>query len=275
MTKLGGDFAGGWFRRLYQPENPAGLVYALAAALLLLIAYQGLVGLLAAMVLPLAGGGDGGLSTRAMVRASLAAILPAALVVSALAWWLAGRRGGDAAQVLNFRRPDLTGLGWVVLILGFMLTMYVVVLTLVLALQIDLAQYTPGPDGQSPPQGSAGEVKEAVFDLANEPLLFLLIIPSLAIGAPLIEELIFRGQLFTALSRTRLGVSGTAVVTSASWALLHASEPWLMIGMIFIMGLVLGYLLYRFGSIWVPIVCHSVWNGAYALLVFTNPGGGT
>jgi membrane protease YdiL (CAAX protease family) len=48
-----------------------------------------------------------------------------------------------------------------------------------------------------------------------------------------------------------------------------------MIGMIFIMGLVLGYLLYRFGSIWVPIVCHSVWNGAYALLVFTNPGGGT
>jgi membrane protease YdiL (CAAX protease family) len=273
MSRLGGDFAGGWLRRLYWPENPAGLVYALAAAALLLIAYQGLAALLTAMALPLAGGGDIG-SMRAMVRANLASILPAALAASALAWWLAGRRGGDAARVLAFRRPDLTGSGWLVLVIGFMLAMYVAMMALVLALAIDLAQYTPGPDGQSPPQGSAGEVKEAVFDLANEPRLFLLIFPSIAIGAPLIEELIFRGQLFAALSRTRLGVSGTTVVSSASWALLHMTEPWLMIGMIFIMGLLLGYLLYRFGSIWVPILCHAVWNGAYALLVFANLGGG-
>jgi membrane protease YdiL (CAAX protease family) len=275
MSRLGGDFAGGLFRRLYWPENPAGLVYALAAAALLLIAYQVLLALLAVMALPLAGGGDGSDSTRAMVRSSLAAILPAALAAAALAWWLAGVRGGEAARVLSFRRPDLTGLGWLVLVLGFMLAMYVAVLMLVLALGIDLAQYTPGADGQPPAEGSAGEVKEAVFDLANEPLLFLLIFPSIAIGAPLIEELIFRGQLFAALSRTRLGVSGTTVVTSALWASLHMTEPWLMMGMIFIMGLMLGYLMYRFGSIWVPIVCHAVWNGAYALLVFTNPGGGT
>jgi len=52
------------------------------------------------------------------------------------------------------------------------------------------------------------------------------------------------------------------------------TEPWLMIGVIFIMGLVFGYLLYRFGSIWVPIICHGVWNGAYALLVFAKPEGG-
>ena len=86
---------------------------------------------------------------------------------------------------------------------------------LVLVLGIDLAQYTPGPNGQSPTAGSAGLVKEAMFDIANEPWLFLLVFPSIAIGAPLAEELIFRGQLFSALSQTRLGVSGATVVTAA------------------------------------------------------------
>jgi hypothetical protein len=95
---------------------------------------------------------------------------------------------------------------------------------------------------------------------------------SIAIGAPLVEELIFRGQLFAALSQTRLGVSGTSVVTSAGWALLHASEPWLSIGLIFIMGLAFGWMMYRFGSLWVPVICHGAWNGIYALIVFGGQG---
>jgi membrane protease YdiL (CAAX protease family) len=112
-----------------------------------------------------------------------------------------------------------------------------------------------------------------MFDIANEPLLFLLVFPSIAIGAPLAEEMIFRGQLFSALSQTRLGVSGTTVLTSAAWALLHSSEPWLSIGLIFIMGLAFGWMMYRFGSLWVPIVCHGAWNGTYALIVFGGQGG--
>jgi membrane protease YdiL (CAAX protease family) len=31
--------------------------------------------------------------------------------------------------------------------------------------------------------------------------------------------------------------------------------------------------MYRFGSIWVPIVCHGVWNGTYALIIFFGQGG--
>jgi membrane protease YdiL (CAAX protease family) len=118
-------------------------------------------------------------------------------------------------------------------------------------------------------------VKEAVFDLANEPLLFLAVLPSIAIGAPLAEELIFRGQLFSALAGTRLGVAGATVLTSALWALLHVTEPWLSIGLIFVMGLVLGFLMYRFGSLWVAMVCHGAWNGIYALMIFGGAGGGT
>ena len=85
---------------------------------------------------------------------------------------------------------------------------------------------------------------------------------------PIAEELIFRGQLFTALSQTWLGISGTTVVTAAMWALLHVSEPWLSVGVIFVMGLVFGWMMYRFGSIWVTMACHGVWNTVYALAIF-------
>jgi len=271
MSAGGEDFAGGLFRRLYRPVNPAGLAFALAAGVSLILLYMFLQSVLAMAVL--AGFfTDDPSGTRSLVKAGLIVIFPSALAVAAAAWWLAGLRGGNRREVLSLHRPRLTPMGWFMLIGGFMLGMYVAITLLVLALGIDLAQYTPGPDGQSPVTGSAGLVKEAMFDIANEPLLFLLVFPSIAIGAPLVEELIFRGQLFAALSQTRLGVSGTSVVTSAGWALLHASEPWLSIGLIFIMGLAFGWMMYRFGSLWVPVICHGAWNGIYALIVFGGQG---
>jgi uncharacterized protein len=272
MRSGGEDFQGGFFRRLYSPVNPAGLVFALAAAVCLVLLHQLLQVALCFAVLMGPMGGDS-FDTRSMVKATLVVIFPASLIAAAAAWWLAGRGGGNAREVLSLRTPKLTLTGWLMLIGGFMLAMYAAIMLLVLALGIDLQQYTPGPDGQSPVTGSAGEVKEAMFDIANEPWLFWLVFPSIAIGAPLAEELIFRGQLFSALSRTRLGVAGTTVVTAAAWALLHSTEPWLSIGLIFMMGLAFGWMMYRFGSLWVTIVCHGAWNSTYALIIFFAQGG--
>ena len=39
------------------------------------------------------------------------------------------------------------------------------------------------------------------------------------------------------------------------------------------MGLAFGWMMYRFGSLWVPIVCHAAWNGTYALIVFFGQAG--
>ena len=272
MKLLGEDFSGGFSRRLYAPSNPAGLWYALAVAVGLMVLHQVLQILLVFGFMFLFKVSPG--ITRETTKVALVSIFPASLIVAALAYWLAGRRGGVPAEVLSLRWPRLRPLGWLAVILGFMIVMYAATMLIVLIFHIDMSQYTPGPNGQSPKSGSAGAVKEAMFDIANEPWLFALVLPSIAIGAPLAEELIFRGQLFSALSQTRLGVSGATLATALAWSLLHVTEPWLSIGLIFIMGLVFGWLMWRFGSLWVTIVAHGLWNGFYALLVFFNLGGG-
>jgi membrane protease YdiL (CAAX protease family) len=270
VAVLGEDFNGGWLRRLYAPVNPAGAWRAVLVAVGLMILHQLLLATLSASAMLILF--DGSFAKRELIKASLVVVFPASLLVALAAWRLARMRGGNPASVLNLRLPRLTALGWAALVVGFMAVMYVVIIVIVLSLGIDLAQYTPGPDGKSPVTGSAGEVKEAMFDIANEPWLFLLVFPSIALGAPIAEEVIFRGQLFSALSLTRLGVSGTAVVTSAIWAVLHWSEPWFSIALIFLMGLAFGWLMYRFGSLWVTIACHGAWNATYAIIIFAAIG---
>lgn len=275
MRWLGEDFSGGFFRRIYAPSNPGGLWWALMVAVVLTVLHQLLqiafllilLGFALVFKLDLHGSHE-------VVKAALVSVLPASLIVAALGWWLAGKRGGRAAEVLGLRWPNLTVLGWAALVASFILVMYAAITAIVFIFHIDMSQYTPGPDGQSPKTGSAGAVKEAMFDIANEPWVFALVFPAIAIGAPLAEEVIFRGQLFSALSQTRLGVAGATLLTALMWSLMHLTEPWLSIGLIFVMGLVFGYLIYRFGSLWVTIVCHGIWNGFYALLIFFVLGGG-
>lgn len=272
MKLLGEDFSGGLTRRGYWPSNPTGVWYSVGVAVVLMVIHQVLQGafVLAFVLLVKAEPSV----TPAITKAALVSIFPASLAVAGLAYWLAGLRGGVPAQVLNLRWPKLSPFGWLVLVIGFMVLMYAAIIAIVLIFRIDISQYTPGPHGESPKTGSAGAVKEAMFDIANTPWLFALVFPSIAIGAPVAEELIFRGQMFSALSQTRLGVAGTTLLTAAMWALLHVTEPWLSIGLIFIMGLIFGWMMWRFGSLWLTILCHGVWNGFYALLIYFNLGGG-
>jgi membrane protease YdiL (CAAX protease family) len=272
VAVLGDDLTGGWFRRLYWPSNPAGLGLGLLFAAMLLVLFMGLQMVLSAIVAVVVFDGLAG-SQREVVKATLLSIFPASLITAATALVLARVRGGVAAHVLSLRWPRLSIFGWIMVVAGFLLSMYAVIIVIVTVLGIDLAQYTPGPHGETPDTGSAGLVKEAMFDIANEPWLFWLTFPSVALGAPIAEEFIFRGQLFSALSQTRLGVSGATIITSALWAGLHMSEPWLSVGIIFIMGLVFGWMMYRFGSLWVTMACHGVWNTVFALVIFSTIGG--
>lgn len=84
----------------------------------------------------------------------------------------------------------------------------------------------------------------------------------LAIGllGPIAEELAFRGVLFAVLRRTSLQVAGAIVVTAAFWSVLHLQYSPLLLGLIFIDGLVLGAARHWTRSLYVPIVMHIAGN---------------
>jgi membrane protease YdiL (CAAX protease family) len=84
----------------------------------------------------------------------------------------------------------------------------------------------------------------------------------IGIGAPLSEELLFRGFLQSALAQSRIGYFGASLVTTMGWTALHAGYSPAGLIEVFLIGLLLSWLLWRTGSLWVPILCHAVHNTA-------------
>jgi len=85
------------------------------------------------------------------------------------------------------------------------------------------------------------------------------------IGAPLSEELLFRGFLLAALARTRLGFWGAALISTLLWAGLHAGYTLVGLAEVFAIGLFLSWLLWRTGSLRVAIFCHALYNSLIVL----------
>jgi membrane protease YdiL (CAAX protease family) len=94
-------------------------------------------------------------------------------------------------------------------------------------------------------------------------LLALLVI---GIGAPLSEELLFRGFLFSALA-SRLGLGGAALATSLVWAAMHYGYTLIGLAEVFLVGLLFAWLLWRTGSLRVAIFCHALYNSLIVLVL--------
>jgi membrane protease YdiL (CAAX protease family) len=252
MEFIGPDFRAGLRETLYRPFNPAGLGPAVWIFLALVIGNQILQGIF----------GFGGIAftsssftdQTALMRSLLLSVLPAGILTAYLAWLLARRRGADPSAVLALHIPALGVLGWAIVVVGFIIVLYVFFGVMAWLFGIDLT--------------SSGLVEQAVIQLGNDPLYFL-IAGGLVIGAPFAEELTFRGQIFAALSQTRLGMTGAAAFTSAAWAAIHITQPLHTVALLFFMGLALCWLLVRFGSLWVIIICHAAWNGLSAVVLYS------
>ena len=251
MELIGPDFRAGLRQALYRPYNPAGLSAALAFFVFLVFANQVLFqGILGGGIAALSASDFASFQT-GIPRAVLLALFPASLLTVFLAWMLARRRDTDPRDVVALHFPALGVLGWFAIVAGFVVTLYGTSLLLVHLLATQ----------------ETGLVEQTLVQLASDPFFFL-IAAGITIGAPLAEEFVFRGQIFAALSQTRLGFSGSAVITSALWAALHVTEPKHFVAVIFLMGLVLSWLLVRFGSLWVPIICHCAWNTCSTILLY-------
>lgn len=86
--------------------------------------------------------------------------------------------------------------------------------------------------------------------------------------APVLEELVFRGYLFQAWRNTRLGLSGTLLLTSAIFTSLHMGQyNAIILAMLFVLSIVLGLAREKTDSVWVPVILHSVNNLASVITI--------
>jgi len=88
------------------------------------------------------------------------------------------------------------------------------------------------------------------------PLFWLAIV----VAAPLAEEPLFRGFMFRGMAESRLGVGGTIVLTSFLWSMLHLQYDWYGIVSVFVIGLLLGWVRHRTGSLYAPMALHGFSN---------------
>ena len=97
----------------------------------------------------------------------------------------------------------------------------------------------------------------------------------IGIGAPLSEELLFRGFLLSALAQTRLGFWGAAAdFDGACGQPCTPATPRSASSRCSLIGLFFSWLLWRTGSLRVAIFCHALYNSLIVLaLRFVRPAG--
>jgi uncharacterized protein len=204
-----------------------------------------------------------------LAKSTIVGLLPASLLAAFITWQFAGIKNLSGEKGIPLHVPDLGIGGWALTVGGLLVFLWAAFALTFLVLGIDPATYAPSKDGLNDAKSAAGLVEKVMADLADEPFLFAMALPGVVIAVPIVEELIFRGALFSALRNSWFGKTGAVVLTAAAWALVHGmAAPWLFVFIIFIMGLALGWLLLRFGSLAVTIVCHACWNLFSSLAIF-------
>jgi uncharacterized protein len=251
---FGKDFKAGVKGWLYPTEKQQSFWRAIGFFVLLLAAFQ---------VLQLAVGFGiyksgliGSNSGSAFPKAVMIGMFPASLPIIFLCIYLAKFGLADRKGSLPLTIPQLGFIGWPLLLVGFVVLM---------GIAMNLIYWITGFD----PKQDSGLVEQFMAEMVRDPIIYSFTLPSVILAAPLVEEFLFRGVLFAGLSHTNVGRFGAVVITSAIWAVAHAfGAPWINVGVIFIMGLMLGGLLLRFGSLWVTIACHAVWNALTSVAIF-------
>jgi membrane protease YdiL (CAAX protease family) len=89
------------------------------------------------------------------------------------------------------------------------------------------------------------------------PVLFWI---AVVVFAPAFEEAFFRGFLFEGFRYSRIGVVGAIVLTSLAWTSLHIQYDTYEMATIFAMGLLMGFVRYKTGSLWSPLLMHGLNN---------------
>ena len=168
------------------------------------------------------------------------------LVLIAYMVWLLRSRGRAFWDGISWKWPGATWFGWMALGVALALLVQGASALLPIPKSLPIDRYF---------RDTLGAYMMAVFGLTL---------------APLVEELFFRGFLYAALAR-RWGVALGVVVTSALFALIHASQlahAWAPLLLLFFVGAVLTGLRARTRSVATSFMVHVGYNGTLFLMLY-------
>lgn len=100
---------------------------------------------------------------------------------------------------------------------------------------------------------------------ANLPLTFL----AVGVLVPIYEEFLVRGLMFKEL-RENINLTVALLIQGLIFGLMHGNV--LQFSYAFPMGVLMGYILTKYRSIWAPILIHLVWNSTSLLMGVIMPG---
>ena len=89
-----------------------------------------------------------------------------------------------------------------------------------------------------------------------------LILLALVVAAPLAEEFLFRGFIFTGLLNSRLGAIGAIGFTALTWGAIHLQYDAYGIAAVMVIGILFGLVRWRTGSLWLCVLIHGLMNGS-------------
>ncbi|MFW2176829.1 MULTISPECIES: CPBP family intramembrane glutamic endopeptidase [unclassified Moraxella] len=108
--------------------------------------------------------------------------------------------------------------------------------------------------------------------LEREPMAFMdelaktanplwLLVLAMVVFAPIYEELMFRGFMWTGLASSKLGVWGASILTSLVFAMIHGQYGAVELGAIVVLAMLFSSARIVSGSLLLPIVLHIINNG--------------
>lgn len=159
------------------------------------------------------------------------------LVLIIPAWWLTIRKYKLSWDSLGIRKFDLATIA-----IGCGLMVFSFVFNFLYNLSLMLKGVQSGID------------TSAIFGSGTSPVLIFL---AGIVIAPLVEEIFFRGFVYTGL-REKYGWVAAALISAALFAVVHL-QPLTMLP-IFLMGLIFAYLYERTESIWPAVIMHFSTN---------------
>lgn len=137
-------------------------------------------------------------------------------------------------QLYSFKKRDL--LNWLAVLAAF---------TVILALVSWLVSH------------ESSEFMSKIWESCDN--VFLLIL-AIVIVAPIFEETLFRGFVFTGIQQSHLGTGAAIVFNSAIWAMIHTQYGAFDLVSIFLLGILFSASRIASGSLLVPIILHGSFN---------------